>query len=151
MNIKQLLQAWVLIACMLPIFALSADTPNDNTPRYLFVVSVKSGTFSENQLIVKAMPQVIYFSDRPDQIAGHILMKYFVKAWNEEDLKESPPNATLSILKEDSVINVIIEIQNAEIKNGDVIFTIKILDGKMPKSFGTASIFIDSVDNLNAS
>jgi len=149
MKMKKILLLWILIVLAFPLVSLSAHSVNntDNTPRYLFVVSVKSGTFMGNQLVVKAMPQVIYFSDRPDHIAGHVRMKHFITAWDQDELKSSPPNATISIISEDSVNNVVIEIQNAQIKNNYVVFTIKVLEGTLPKAFGVASIFIDDSDN----
>jgi len=73
-----------------------------------------------------------------------------VTAWDQDELKTSPPNATLSILSKDGVNNVVIEIQNATIKNSYVVFTIKVLQGTLPKAFGTASIFIDDVESSDS-
>ena len=39
---------------------------------YLFVISGMSGSLDGDKLTLNGVPNVVYFSDRPDRVAGHI-------------------------------------------------------------------------------
>ena len=66
----------------------------------LFVLSSKEATISKGQggmvLTLKAPNKnVLYFSDRPNRVAGHITLAKFVKGWDKgkDSFKDDPPNA----------------------------------------------------------
>jgi len=48
---------------------------------------------------VKVNQQVLYFSDRPVRIAGHLAMPDYLQEWTqgEDNFGENPPNAALSV------------------------------------------------------
>jgi len=65
-------------------------------PRYLFVISGTSGSLDGDTLTLNGVPNVIYFSDRPARIAGHISLEKFVYSWNKgsDSFKADPPCPT---------------------------------------------------------
>lgn len=120
-------------------------------PELLYVLSAKTGSLEGDILTLNDIPLVIYFSDRPDRIAGHISLKKFVDAWNKgsDSFKSDPPNATLSVLKTVGANHVVVELMSAEHKNGSLVFKVVVLDGKVTHSFGTSSLFIDVTNQNN--
>ncbi len=70
---------------------------------YLFVISGTSGSLDGDKLTLNGVPNVIYFSDRPARKAGHLSVSEFIEMWDKgvDSFKADPPNATLSVLKED--------------------------------------------------
>ncbi|MCP4231908.1 MAG: hypothetical protein GY771_17405, partial [bacterium] len=117
-------------------------------PEFLFVFSAKSGTFDGDTVTLKDVPLVIYFSDRPYRIAGHISLGEFVELWGEGTVsfEMDPPNATLSILKEDGNIDIVVELTNPKLMVDTLMYRVKVIDGELPKTFGESSIFIDDID-----
>ncbi len=46
---------------------------------YLFVISGTSGSLKGDTLTLNGVPNVIYFSDRPNRIAGHLSLLEFIE------------------------------------------------------------------------
>jgi len=114
-------------------------------PRYLFVISGTSGSLKGDTLTLNGVPSVIYFSDRPDRVAGHLSLEKFVESWNKgvDSYKADPPNATLSVLTKDGAKNVVVELMSVEQKSGSVVFKSAVLEGNVTGAFETSSLFID--------
>ena len=112
---------------------------------YLFVISGTSGSLDGDKLTLNGVPNVIYFSDRPDRVAGHLSLKKFVEMWNQGDdsFKADPPNATLSVLKEDEARNVVVELMSVEHKNGSLYFKVVELESNIKEAFEASTLFID--------
>jgi hypothetical protein len=92
--------------------------------------------------------QTVYFSDRPNRIAGHIGLEKFVNGWSKGDdsFAENPPNAVLSVYDDTGYENalVVIEIMAPRMDGDDLIYDYKIIDGEMPASGSASSLFIDT-------
>jgi hypothetical protein len=114
---------------------------------YLFVISGTSGSLDGDTLTLNGVPNVIYFSDRPARKAGHLSLEKFVESWNKgvDSFKADPPNATLSVLKEDEARNVVVELTGVEQKKDSVVFKVVLLEGKGIESFEASSLFIDII------
>jgi len=112
---------------------------------YLFVISGTSGSLDGDTLTLNGVPNVIYFSDRPARVAGHMSLKKFLKSWNKgsDSYKADPPNATLSVLTKDGAKDVVVELISVVQKGGSVIFKVAVLEGRSPESFKMSSLFID--------
>jgi hypothetical protein len=99
--------------------------------------------------LVKVDPQTLYFSDRPERIAGHLKMADFLKEWTAKAGKDNfganPPNAALSVYEPgeaDSTLAVV-EITNPVVEGADLIYTYKPIRGKLPTTGGATALFID--------
>jgi len=119
------------------VFAEHVIDDSKNTG-YLYVISGTSGSLEGDTLTLNGVPNVVYFSDRPNRIAGHLSLSNFVEMWDKgvDSFKADPPNATLSVLKKEGAKNVVVDLISAEQKNGSVVFKVAVLVGKVPGSFG---------------
>ncbi len=110
-----------------------------------FKVDAAKSTFR----LVKVNQQTLYFSDRPQRIAGHLKMADYLKEWTAKAGKDNfggdPPNATLSVYepgKADNTI-VVVKLTKPVVVGGDLIYTYKIINGTMPAKGGPTALFID--------
>jgi hypothetical protein len=99
--------------------------------------------------LVKVNQQTLYFSDRPQRIAGHITMADYLKEWTAKAGKDNfganPPNAALSVYEPgqpDSTL-VVIKITKPVVDGADLVYGYSIINGTMPASGGATSLFID--------
>ena len=101
--------------------------------------------------LVKVNQQTLFFSDRPQRIAGHVKMADYLQEWTAKAGKDNfgadPPNAVLSIYQPGQPENtlVVVKITNPVVDGADLIYSYKVLNGKMPSNGGETSLFIDWV------
>ena len=116
---------------------------------YLFFISGTSGSLDGDTLTLNGVPNVLYFSDRPARNAGHLSVSEFIEMWDKgvDSFKADPPNATLAVLKEDGAKDVVVELISVVHKSDSVIFKVAVLEGTIPESFRTTSLFIDFQSN----
>jgi len=129
--------------------ALGAAEPEE-TCNALFVHSAQDVTMDANTLTMKgASPTVIYFCDRPVRFAGHLSVENFLSSVTKgkDSFVEDPPNAVVSILSGDEVVDVVVTLSKMPTVNGDqlVYSDIVIIDGEVPKIGGAGSVFIDVI------
>jgi hypothetical protein len=143
----------LIVGFMLTAIATAATADHvideGENPRFLFVMSAQSGSFDGETLTLHGVPSVVYFSDRPYRIAGHLSLQEFAELWGEgtDNFAGDPPNATLSILGEDGDGNNVIVLKNLLLVENRVAFEITILKGEVPASFEASSLFIDPNNN----
>jgi len=128
-------------------FAAAENVIDDSKyPRYLFVLSAQSGSLEGNKLTLDGVPNVIYFSDRPNRIAGHMSLEKFLEMWDKgaDSFKEDPPNAVLSISDEYGEKNAVLKLSQPLIKENALNFKTRIIEGNIPHAFQNATIFIDN-------
>ena len=116
---------------------------------YLFVISGTSGSLDGDTLTLNGVPNVLYFSDRPARKAGQLSVSEFIEMWDKgvDSFKADPPNTTLAVLKEDGAKDVVVELISVVQKSDSVIFKVAVLEGTIPESFRTTSLFIDFQSN----
>jgi len=137
---------FTVMLTLLPGLVFAEHVIDDSkNPGYLFVISGTSGSLDGDTLTLNGVPNVIYFSDRPARVAGHMTLEKFIGMWNKgkDSFKADPPNATLSVLTKDGAKNVVVEVMSAQQKSGSIYFKVVVLDGKIPKSFEVSSLFVD--------
>ena len=146
----------IIIPALIFILGVSAQLASANpvindadAPQFLYTMSAKSGMYKDGKLTLKDVPLVVYFSDRPHRISGMLSLEVFAQGWDQgpDSFKADPPNGTLSIMGKDGVTNVVVELSdpNADVMKGSVTFDVRVLDGQMPESFETATLFVDNV------
>jgi len=116
----------------------------------LFVQDAKAMVFDGNRLTLKdANPNIIFFCDRPVRTAGHMTRDAFMKlvSEGEDSFASNPPNAAISIFgASNDITDVVVTLPKRPVSSGDdLIFTIKILDGKLPAEGGAVVMFIDPI------
>ena len=120
----------------------------ESVPEFMFVQSAHGTTFSDGTLTLQGInPMTVFFSDRPDRIAGHGLTTEFVVKWGEGDdsFASDPPNASLSMVVGEEMVDVVAELKNPRLEGSDLLYDVEILDGDMPASAGGATLFIDII------
>ena len=135
-----------ILASITPAFAQpTATTPTE----LLFVQNADAVVFENGTLTLKGVsPAVIFFSDRPQRVAGHVILEGFLKAWDEgaDSFADDPPNAALSIVGEGEVTSVVIEIANPQLQGDKLSYeVVQVLEGELPATGGTSSLFIDNL------
>lgn len=116
----------------------------------LFVQEAKAVTFEEGQLTLKGLnPHTLFFSDRPDDIAGYMTYSEFIDTVSNgpDNFSEDPPNATLIVFDGEELLESVLELSSKpSLQGDDVIFTsVKLIQGVPPASGETAVLFIDTI------
>lgn len=131
--------------------AKKAETKTEETAKkadFLFVQNAQSIHYGDGKLILKGVsPTTIMFSDRPERIAGHMATARFVPFWSKgkDSFLSDPPNATLSIVHEDKVNDVVVELRDPVLKGDELSYHVRVLEGEMPAQGGPVSLFIDVI------
>ncbi len=145
--------AFLFVAVMLSMAACGkTSTSSSGAPQLMFVQSAedfKVDPAKSTSRLVKVNPQTLYFSDRPQRIAGHITMPSYLNEWTAaagpENFASDPPNATLSVYgpgHPDNTLTVV-EISNPVIDGNDLVYSYKLINGTMPNGGGATALFID--------
>jgi hypothetical protein len=142
-----------LLAVASPIRGALAETqaPDAKVADFLFVQNAQSMHFDKTtgKLTLKGIsPVTVFFTDRPERIAGNMATSKFVPFWSEgkDSFSKDNPNANLSILEGDKALaDVVVELSQPSLKGDDLSYSVKILEGDMPAKGGPVSLFIDII------
>jgi len=150
--------AFLLAGVMLSMVACACVTPSTTSStspekaQLMFVQiadDVKVDPATSTFRLVKVNQQTLYFSDRPVRIAGHMNMSDYFKEWTSQAGKDSfkadPPNAVLSVYEPGKPENTLaaVKITNPVVDGADLIYSYKVIEGKLPAGGGATSLFID--------
>jgi hypothetical protein len=128
-----------------------ADEPK---PMLMFVQiadDLKADPATKTLRLVNVGKQTLYFSDRPVRLAGHVRMADYLKEWTKragsDNFGGDPPNATLSVYEPGQADNTlaVVELTKPVMDGADLVYSYKLIDGKMPKSGGETTLFIDAI------
>jgi hypothetical protein len=124
----------------------SADTQQAD---FLFVQNAASMSYAGGKLTLKGVsPVTVFFSDRPERIAGNMPTSAWVPFWSDgkDSFAKDNPNANLSVLEKDRFnADIVVTLSNPVLKGDELSYDVKILEGTMPASGGPASLFIDII------
>jgi hypothetical protein len=128
--------------------AADKEPPKTEKVQMLFVQNAQHAELSNGKLILKGVsPATIFFSDRPDRIAGHIATSEMQPFWKDgkDSFTADPPNANLSIFAKAEVIDVVVELRNPVLKGDELTYDVKVLKGAAAAKGGPCSLFIDII------
>jgi len=131
----------------LPIIGQAAEEKG-KTVQMLFVQNAKGVTFDKGKMTLKGIsPLTVFFSDRPNRIAGHMATEEMIPLWKEgkDSFFKDPPNAALSIFGDGKLTEMIVELRNPQLKGDDFTYDVRVLKGEMPAKGGLCSLFIDII------
>jgi len=118
---------------------------------FLFVQNAKSMTYdkAKGRLTLKGVsPVTIFFTDRPERIAGNMATSAFVPFWSDgkDSFAKDAPNANLSIMEPGRVVaDIVVVLKSPAMKGEDLSYDVSILEGDMPAKGGPVSLFIDVI------
>ncbi|HYL27626.1 MAG TPA: hypothetical protein VEW74_07305, partial [Candidatus Nitrosotalea sp.] len=147
---------FLIIACSGVAIALSAwlvaAPPSTGAPKvdFLFVQTAKAMTFdsTSGKLALEGIsPITLFFSDRPERIAGNMETTVFGPFWarGKNSFLSDPPNADVSILEGNKLRQVVVVLQDPVLDGERLTYTAKVLKGDMPAQGRDISVFIDVV------
>lgn len=130
--------------------AQTASTPADGVADFLFVQTARRMSFDRatNRLTLhEVSPFTVMFSDRPDRIAGNMLTSAFVPFWSRgsDSFLKDPPNADVSIVEGNDLRQVVAVLRDPVLVGDTLSYTVRVLEGTMPETGGSASVFIDII------
>jgi hypothetical protein len=117
---------------------------------FLFVQTASGMAFDadQNRLTLRgASPVTLFFSDRPERIAGNMRTAAFVPFWSEgaDSFLSDPPNADLSIIENGALRQTVVVLRDPVLEGDDLHYTVEIVDGDMPVLGDEVSVFIDII------
>ena len=129
--------------------SVSRSAENPKKADLLFVHNANHITVADGKLILKGIsPTVLFFTDRPERIAGHMTNERYLKLWTE-DGKDSfladPPNATVSVFDDDKGADLVVTLSAPKFNGGDLTYDISVIQGKLPEKEGPGAVFIDII------
>jgi hypothetical protein len=145
-----LVAAAATAATAIPLAGARAQGTKED-PQFLFVQNAESVAFdkAKGKMTLKGIsPVTIFFSDRPERIAGNMPTRVFVPFWSEgkDSFSKDAPNANISILEKDKALSdVVVTLRNPVLKGKDLSYDVVVLEGTLPASGGPVSVFIDII------
>ena len=133
------------------LVSASGENPQDlKDVQFLFVQNAKDVAMKNGRLtLIGISPTTIFFSDRPNRIAGHMHTEDFVHEWQEgtgpESFHSDPPNATLSVFAANEIVDVVVTLKNPRLAGGGLMYDIDVLEQREAIPSGPVSLFIDPV------
>lgn len=132
--------------------SVAAAEPEDTEPSFMFVHVADdfvADPDAKTLRLVNVSPQVLFFSDRPQRLVGHLKMARYLDEWTKvkDNFGEDPPNAALSVYEPGGSNNAmaVVEITNPVVDGKDIVYAYKLLDGTIPKNGGETALFIDKI------
>src|SRR5262245_29298119 len=115
------------------IAAAAADPQAD----FLFVQTatrMRFDTATDTLTLEGVSPVTVFFSDRPERIAGNMNTAAFVPFWSEgkNSFLADPPNADISIVKGHALQQTVVVLQSPVLQGESLLYTVKVLKGEMP-------------------
>jgi hypothetical protein len=125
------------LSVMLGLLASGGCVEKEQKPEhevaYLLVQSSDGFEYDgERMTLLGVSPATVFFSDRPDRIAGHMPIEkaYEWGQAGDDSFLANPPNATMS---------------SGVIEGDRLSFDVKILEGELPERGGPNTVFIDII------
>ena len=102
----------------------------------------------ETMTMTGVKPEVLFFTDRPERLAGYLTIDEFLSAVSAgpDSFAKDPPNATLASLEGDEFVDVVLELtQRPRYEDDNLIFKIEVIEGETPLTGGPSALFIDTI------
>jgi len=114
----------------------------------MFVQTAQGIESADGTLTLRGVtPSTLYFSDRPERVVGHMTTSDFVDLWGagENSFETDPPNAVLSFLEpgDDVPEDAVVVITEPQLSDGELSYSIDVLEGAVPARTGPVTLFID--------
>jgi hypothetical protein len=142
--------AVVMLTLLAGIPTHAQTQPEDAAAETLLFVQNAHGVSYDsrsNTLTLEGIsPVVTFFSDRPNRVAGHILLAGFIDLWDEgeDSFAKDPPNVSISIFDGTTIYSAIVELADPQVRGDRLSYRVlQVLDGELPATGGACSLFID--------
>jgi hypothetical protein len=118
------------------------------TEESMFVQTAQGIERTDGTLTLRGVtPSTLYFSDRPERVVGHMTTADFVDLWaiGDNSFEADPPNAVLAFLEPGGEVpdDAVIVIREPRLSDGELSYSIEVLEGTVPAQTGPVTLFID--------
>ena len=125
-----------------------AATEQLESDEAMFVQTAQGIASADGTLTLRGItPSTLYFSDRPERVTGQMATTDFVDLWGagENSFEADPPNAVLSFLEPGGEVpeEAVVVITEPQLGDGDLSYSIDVLEGAVPARTGPVTLFID--------
>lgn len=147
---RNLLLAATTLVAATSSFGSGMAQAADDVADFLFVQTANAMSFDKatGKLTLKGVgAATLFFTDRPERIAGNMNTTAFVPFWSKgkDSFLSDPPNADLSILEGDKLHQIVVVLENPELRDDNLTYTVKVIGGEMPAKGSDVSVFIDII------
>jgi hypothetical protein len=147
---RRLLATAAMLPAMVLVGRAGAQQIEDGSADFLFVQTADGMAFSahQNRLTLRSVSSVtLFFSDRPERIAGNMRTEDFVPFWSQgkDSFLSDPPNADISVLENGKLLQTVVVLRDPVLEGDDLHYTVQIIDGHMPELGENVSVFIDVI------
>ena len=144
---RYLMISLVLLAVLVSTVAASAAVKDIE---WLFVQNARAATLEDGVLTLDGVsPTTVFFSDRPERLGAQGLTSEFVTYWTtgggSDNFKKDPPNATLSIVTEETADDIVLTLTNPRLDGDTLRYDVTVIEGKDEVVGGPASLFVDVI------
>ena len=92
-------------------------------------------------------PATLYFSDRPQRVAGHLSSARFVELWQSgaNSFAADPPNAVLAFFGDDTGLpeDATVTLRSPHLVGNELTYDVEVIEGELPDRAAGCSLFID--------
>lgn len=122
-----------------------AAEPTEQLMEFLFVQNSTRGTFNGKTLTLEGVGPTIFFTDRPERVAGQVPTAEFISHWDvgSDNFAADPPNAALSFRGAERAASAVIKLTNPKLEGSTLSYDVSVIEGSLPDSVGESSLFID--------
>lgn len=150
MQLSHFVGAFALSACLASGMLPAAADDAEKTADFLFVQTADSMTFDKDAgtLTLDGISgNTLFFSDRPERIAGNMSTDRFVPFWStgKDSFLSDPPNADVSILEGNELKQVVVVLHDPVLDGDALTYKVDVIDGEMPEKGADPSVFIDII------
>jgi len=150
---RNFITATALLGSAVALEPALAQTPQKGAKQadFLFVQNAKSMNYDKPQgklTLQGVSPVTVFFTDRPERIAGNMATSAFVPFWSDgkDSFSKDPPNANLSIMEPSRMVaDIVVVLKNPVLQGEDLSYDVSILEGEMPAKGGPVALFIDVI------
>lgn len=123
---------------------------SEQSAEFLFVQSAAEFKYESGQnriTLIGINPSTLFFTDRPDRIAGQMKTSRFVPFWSEgaNSFKSDPPNADISVIDGGKLRQLIVVLEDPVLSGKNLSYKVRVLQGEVPKRGSDVSVFIDVI------
>ena len=137
-------------AALLTLVSPAGRVVAESQADFLFVQTAKRFHFDKatSTLTLEGVsPVTVFFSDRPDRIAGNMQTTSFVPFWSKgkNSFLSDPPNADISVVEGNMVKQTVVVLRDPVMQGENLVYTVKVLEGHMPASGKDVAVVIDVI------
>lgn len=147
---RRLLAGAGALAALAAGSAMTARAEDTASADFLFVQTADSMAFDADTstlTLAGVSPVTLFFSDRPERIAGNMSTTKFIPFWSEgkDSFLSDPPNADLSIMENGTLRQTVVVLRDPKLEGDRLTYQVTIVEGEMPVTGAEVSVFIDVI------